>query len=454
MKKLTPILLPVSLLITTSINSAEIELSINGSGTVNAIEAETECNENCTIINDLATNTLQAIATSGAFTGWSGQQCDAGNGMLLSNSIETLGFVPDGAKTLAAADINQDTFEDLAYISLFDGQVGFFINEGNGSFTRQALAQNLNYPAALTFYDWDNDGDEDLLVTEYGANNIKLYSNNGNGSFTFTKDMRINGVKAYAISVNDINQDNIPDLALSSFTANTSGDLSVLVNSIKSAETAWFINNGQDQFELAYSVSPTAAITLDSYKKPDINTVDLVAAEIQSGDTAIYRLDLESELSTRRLVGNGTSVYGVSFDDIDNNGTIDVLTSQYQSKRLQLFYQQADSTFSAPKVITGFDQGLTATAFIDIDNNGYKDLVTGEFNNNKFVYVQAEGYQDCIINSESKIKVTANFEQQSSTQSSANTVQDSKKDSSSGGASFILSFLLLLIFAYRKDSIN
>lgn len=455
MKKLTPVLLPLSILFNTSVNSAEIEISINGNGTVNALEAATECSENCTIINDLAINTLQAIATSGKFTGWSGQQCDAGNGMLLGNTIETLGFVPDGAKTLASADINQDTLEDLAYISLFDGQVGFFINEGNGNFTRQAVAQDLNYPAALAVYDWDGDGDEDLIVTEYGANNIKLYSNDGNGSFSFTKDMRVNGSRPYAISVNDINQDNIPDIAISSFTANTSGNLSVLVDSIKSADTAWFINNGQDQFELAYSVSEVAAITIDSTTNPQNNTVDLVTAEIQSGDIAVYKYDAESESMTRKLVGNGPSVYGASFDDIDGNGTADVLTSHYQSKKLQLFYQQADGTFSDPAVITGFEEGLTATAFIDIDNNGYKDLVTGEFNNNKFVYVHAEGYRDCVVTSESKIKVTANFEQQASTPSSTSaTTSSTSSGGSSGGASFLLSFFAFLILAFRKHAVS
>ncbi|NMP31709.1 VCBS repeat-containing protein [Thalassotalea sp. M1531] len=453
MKKLTSIFLSLPLLISTLSNAAEIEISFNGSGTVKAIEANTECNENCTIINDLATNTLQAVATSGQFSGWSGQQCDAGSGVMLDTAIETLGFIPSGAKTLVSADINQDNSEDLAYISLFDGQVGFFVNEGNGNFDRRTLAVNLNYPAALAFYDWDNDNDADLLVTEYGANNIKLYSNNGQGDFTFTKDMRVSGYRPYAISVNDINQDNIPDLALSSFTANTGGNLSVLVESINNAETAWFINNGQDEFELATTVSNTAAITIDTYIDSQTNLVELVAAEIETGDIALYAYDIDAAQVKRSLVGNGSSVYGAAFEDIDNNGTIDVLTSHYQPKNIQLSYRKADGSFDAPTIIGGFAQGTTATAFLDIDNNGYKDLLTGEFNNNKFLYVKTLGYRDCLVKSDSKIAITANFEQQSSssTPNNSNTSQSSKSESGGGGSTSFISLLIALtIVVIRK----
>ena len=58
-------------------------------------------------------------------------------------------------------------------------------NNGDGSFTDVTEKAGLNpdmYSIAVTAADYDNDGNEDLLVTGYGK--VVLYRNNGDGTFT------------------------------------------------------------------------------------------------------------------------------------------------------------------------------------------------------------------------------------------------------------------------------
>src|ERR1019366_4573684 len=58
-------------------------------------------------------------------------------------------------------------------------------NEGNGRFvdvTATANVGNRGFGMGCTAADYDNDGDEDLFVTNYGRN--VLYRNNGDGTFT------------------------------------------------------------------------------------------------------------------------------------------------------------------------------------------------------------------------------------------------------------------------------
>ncbi|MGD0910300.1 MAG: CRTAC1 family protein [Terracidiphilus sp.] len=58
-------------------------------------------------------------------------------------------------------------------------------NEGNGRFTDVTDQAGLNpdmYSVAVTAADYDNDGNQDLLVTGYGK--VVLYHNDGNGHFT------------------------------------------------------------------------------------------------------------------------------------------------------------------------------------------------------------------------------------------------------------------------------
>ncbi len=76
-----------------------------------------------------------------------------------------------------------------------------FRNDGNGHFTDVTAQSGLNpdmYGIAVTAADYDNDGNEDLLVTGYGK--VVLYHNDGNGHFTdVTKKAGIN-VTGWAIS--------------------------------------------------------------------------------------------------------------------------------------------------------------------------------------------------------------------------------------------------------------
>ena len=57
-------------------------------------------------------------------------------------------------------------------------------NNGNGTFTdvtEQAGVGDTGYGAGCAVGDYDNDGDPDLYVTNFGAN--VLYRNNGDGTF-------------------------------------------------------------------------------------------------------------------------------------------------------------------------------------------------------------------------------------------------------------------------------
>jgi hypothetical protein len=74
-------------------------------------------------------------------------------------------------------------------------------NDGNGHFTDVTAKSGLNpdmYSVAVTAADYDNDGNEDLLVTGYGK--VVLYHNDGNGHFTDVTEKAGIKVDGWAIS--------------------------------------------------------------------------------------------------------------------------------------------------------------------------------------------------------------------------------------------------------------
>jgi hypothetical protein len=88
-------------------------------------------------------------------------------------------------------------------------------NEGNGHFTDVTDKAGLNpdlYSVAVAAADYDNDGNEDLLVTGYGK--VILYHNDGNGHFTDVTEKAGIKVDGWAISSTwlDYDRDGCADL--------------------------------------------------------------------------------------------------------------------------------------------------------------------------------------------------------------------------------------------------
>ena len=94
------------------------------------------------------------------------------------------------SQTAAWADYDNDGDLDLFSCSESERPIQFpsqlFRNEGDGTFTDvtfEAGVPNLRYCKGSGWGDYDNDGDPDLYVSNYGQEN-RLYRNNGDGSFT------------------------------------------------------------------------------------------------------------------------------------------------------------------------------------------------------------------------------------------------------------------------------
>tara|TARA_R110000744_G_scaffold152091_1_gene265927 strand:+ start:329 stop:1663 length:1335 start_codon:yes stop_codon:yes gene_type:complete len=427
------------LLISPLTQATNINITIAGNGEVKIKETAISCTESCTLTNDLAISTLVSTANSGwSFTGWSGQQCDSGKQVLIDANYKNLSSALGGAKTIKTGDINLDSLDDFITVDLFNGAISANINQGNGQFETTEVDSDLNYPSALDLYDADNDGDLDLYLAEYGNAMIKIYLNDGNGHFTLSEDIKISGIKPYAFKVLDKNDDGQNDILISSFQANISGDLWVLVDSIKTPKTQWYLNNN-GSYSAEEVVSELAAITLDAYKNNGV--ISVVAAEITNSTITHYRAGIST------VVDTGRGAYGAAFGDIDKDGNMDILAAHYQPSKLNLIYGTAGGTFTNAKLITAPDNGVTATAFGDYNNDGYLDVATSEFNEKIFYYFATKSYKDCTISTDGDISLTATFT--ASTESKP--IEEEKSTGSSGGGSFSYSLLILgLLVRYKR----
>jgi Flp pilus assembly protein TadD len=98
-----------------------------------------------------------------------------------------------GSESAAVGDYNNDGFSDLFVCSVNEGNSQLYKNKGNGSFELLNNSKQMFSTATKVkvydakFFDFDNDGFQDLMLAgesvEPGGRGLLLYHNNGKGGF-------------------------------------------------------------------------------------------------------------------------------------------------------------------------------------------------------------------------------------------------------------------------------
>jgi Tfp pilus assembly protein PilF len=132
-----------------------------------------------------------------------------------------------GASAVAVGDYNNDGFLDLFIAGVNGGEPALWLNNGNGTFRRDArsaavfTAMRSTAVMASTFVDYDNDGWLDLLVvgrpTGKASSGVFLLRNDGTGRFVDRSSLLPAAVRTAggsAITVTDVDGDGDQDLLI------------------------------------------------------------------------------------------------------------------------------------------------------------------------------------------------------------------------------------------------
>ena len=279
-------------------------------------------------------------------------------------------------------------------------------NNGDGTFTdvtEKAGVGDTGYGHGCAVGDYNNDGQLDLYVTNYGTN--RLYRNNGDGTFTevaesagvteprwstscaFADYDRDGNLDLYVVNyiVFDINENPWCGLKEKGIRAYCEPD-----NFIAQSDTL-YRNNGDGTFT---DVTQTAGIYNTTGKGLGVVWADYN----NDGAADIYVANDSTENLFYRNNGDGTfeevgfmvgvalsengapeNGMGTTFGDWNNDGWFDLTVTNYAQQTNTLYHNDADGFFTDATTTTKTAQ-LTypylgwATAFIDYDNDGYQDL--------------------------------------------------------------------------------
>jgi hypothetical protein len=239
--------------------------------------------------------------------------------------------------SLAVADVNGDGNEDV-FIGGAKGTSGnVYLNKGNDTFsiTKQIdLGADANYEdTAASFFDADNDGDQDLMVGSGGNEKAdqanyknRLYLNNGKGVF----------VKSKAIIPTTNNNVSI----IAPYDFDSDGDVDVFV--------------GSRSVPGIYGIDPKQLLLENDGKGNFTNATDKKAFKLNE-------------------VGMITDAV---WEDIDNDGKKDlIVVGDWMAPRI--FKNTGHRLVDFKSNLTNFSGFWNAVSCVDLNNDGKKDLVLG-----------------------------------------------------------------------------
>ncbi len=215
--------------------------------------------------------------------------------------------------------------------------------------TESAGVQGLGYGFGVAVGDYDNDGFEDLFVTEYGGN--RLYHNNGNGTFTDVTEKAGVGGSGWSTSAAwvDLDNDGLLDLVVLRYVQWDFEDRLCMVNG-----------------------------TIRTYCRPDNFKPIAPLVYHNNGDGTFTEVSREIGLSKP---GKGL---GIAIADYDRDGHIDIYVAN-DSMPGYLYHNKGNGTFEEVALLAGVgvtESGRTYAGmgvdFADYNNDGLPDLAVAD----------------------------------------------------------------------------
>jgi Flp pilus assembly secretin CpaC len=187
-----------------------------------------------------------------------------------TNSPIAVGQQPSAILT---GDFNADGFQDFVVTNFTDNTFSLFLGNGDGTFKQApsspfAFPTGATGPIAMTAADFNSDGNLDLAIVNQTTNNVMLLLGNGNATFSLaTGSPFAVGKLPVAVATGDVNTDSHPDLAVVNQADNT---VSVLLGNGDGTFTA------AQNSPLGTGQAPTA-VTITDFNadgNPDIAVTD------------------------------------------------------------------------------------------------------------------------------------------------------------------------------------
>jgi streptogramin lyase len=295
-----------------------------------------------------------------------------GNG---SFSIMTIYSTESDSKptSVAVGDFNSDNHLDIIVANSKADNIGVFLGYGNGSFAAimtYSTKQGSN-PISVIVDDFNNDGQLDVAVANYGTNNVGVLLGYGNGTFSIIKIYSTGqGSTPYAVTVGDFNKDGQLDIAVANYGTNSIG---VLLG----------YGNGTFRDQVTFSsgyLSGPSWVSVGDFNSD--NQLDIASANWNNNNVGILLGYGNGTFAATMTYSTGTGSLPncISVGDFNNDNISDIAVANSGTNNIVVLFGFGDGSF------------LLGTAYSTGTRSAPNALAIGDFNNDSRLDVAVVNY--------------------------------------------------------------
>ena len=322
------------------------------------------------------TGGLTAISYSPFITTFS----DSGQFNALAFATRTDYSTGNGPQSVFSMDLDGDGKPDLMSADGDSNTVEFYHNNS----TTGAISFNLqldyllpagNYPISVTAGDLDGDGKPEVVLTNYGSNQLFIFRNTSTpGTISFAAPTTVTiGNYSLSATIGDCNLDGKPDIIVASAVDNI---VSIFPNTSTPGNLSF---STRQDLSVSSSGFPVSVIIsdLDGDGMPDLacaNTLTASVSVFRNTGTAGGAPSFAANVDF--MVGNGPNQLVVA--DMDGDGKPDLATANASDNTISLLRNTSTSgsvQFTHPPDVPG-SNGAWSLVMGDFDGDGKPDLAS------------------------------------------------------------------------------
>lgn len=319
-------------------------------------------------IHDMNNDGLMDIVVSNEGTDSIGIFLGYGNGSFAGQKIYSMtsGSLP---YCLSIADFNNDSYLDVAAANFGSNSIGVLFGYGDGTFTDELEIStgDGSGPNWLAIADFNADYQLDIVVANWGSDSMLILLQDGHKPFLnqVTHSTGDNS-QPCSVAVGDFNNDHKMDIVVANYGNDNVGILLGYGNGTFQNQSIYTTGSGSGPCSVA-----VGDLNND-------NQSDIVVANLLTNDISILIGFGNGTFSTQNSysTGNDSRPIMVSISDVNNDNRLDIIVVNNINNNVLIFFGYGNGTFiQKQSFLMGYQASTSSVALGDFNNDTWIDMV-------------------------------------------------------------------------------
>ena len=278
--------------------------------------------------------------------------------------------------SVVAADVNDDNKLDIIVANYGTNNIGVLLNTGEGMFTAQTKYStgSDSAPASVVAADVNGDNKLDIIVANSGTSNVGVFLSTGNGTFSTQRTYSTAyGSSSVSVTTADINGDNKPDIIVAN---NGTNNVGVLLNT----------GNGNFTRQKTFSTgSNSKPVSVAAFDINDDNTLDIIVANSGANSIGVLLNTGNGTFTTQTTYSTGSysAPTSVAAADVNGDNKLDIIVANNGTNNIGVLLNGGHGMLTTQSVFSiGSDSGPLTAVAADVNGDNKLDIIVANSGTN------------------------------------------------------------------------